>query len=150
MPALTNSRVGSFWGTSGADCTFSWPSAAKKSRKVERIWFRLAMARSCRGSEKEAASYRAFAPKASPARDRRGCAAGDPGDRQADAQDVDDDRFDRGLQAVRRGQGRSGEGHDHVGHRQPYGDAVDDAADDPLAPQDGEAGGGQHVDRRYA
>src|SRR5690606_42161216 len=107
MPALTSSRVGSFCGTSGADCTFSWPSAAKTSRKVERIWFRLAMARSCRGSEKEAASYRACAPKASPARDRVRQAARDPGERQADAPDAGDDQR-RGRRQT--GGGRQGGG----------------------------------------
>src|SRR5271155_3386826 len=37
MPALVNINVGSLRGTSGDDGTTSWPSRAKKSRKVDLI-----------------------------------------------------------------------------------------------------------------
>src|SRR5688572_26509676 len=39
MPELTNSRVGSFCGTSGLEGTMVWPLERKYSRKLERISF---------------------------------------------------------------------------------------------------------------
>src|SRR3990170_5878009 len=39
MPELTNSSVGSFWGTSGLEGTMVWPLERKYSRKLERISF---------------------------------------------------------------------------------------------------------------
>ena len=45
MPALTNSRVGSSRGTSGADACTLWPLRPKWSRNRARMSFRLAMAR---------------------------------------------------------------------------------------------------------
>ncbi len=44
MPLLVNSSVGSLRGTSGEEGTTSWPSRAKKSRKVARMSLLLAMA----------------------------------------------------------------------------------------------------------
>ncbi len=38
MPALVNSSVGSFSGTSADERTRSWPRSAKKSRKADRTW----------------------------------------------------------------------------------------------------------------
>src|SRR5688500_8436308 len=37
MPALTNIKVGSLCGTSGADGTRAWPAFSKKSRKPRRM-----------------------------------------------------------------------------------------------------------------
>jgi hypothetical protein len=34
MPAFVKSRLGSFWGTSGALGTIVWPCSRKKSRKL--------------------------------------------------------------------------------------------------------------------
>src|SRR5579864_5330271 len=38
MPALVNSSVGSFCGTSEEECTSRWPFSMKKSRNMRRIW----------------------------------------------------------------------------------------------------------------
>src|SRR6202035_2555402 len=54
MPALTNIKVGSLRGTSGAEGTRVWPFFAKKSRKADRISLTPFIAYSTRGEKSRA------------------------------------------------------------------------------------------------